>query len=289
MTLHQPDPYNPTASHIACTDETQYNVGRIRGLGMVSAPIEHAPTLSAAIRTLLDLSSVRECKWEKLRTAKHHFAAARLLTWALDQARAGTLRIDTLTWDTTAAPSAPEHTLPHLQRLHHMYAHLLGHILPQRWPAGAAFHIYPDEQDALRWQRLLTTPHITDITPSPSTTQPLIQLADLFAGLAVYSRDAYATYETWLGYPRHALPSAFSSSDQYRCRLLDDFFTTCKYAAVGVSLRTNRGLRTYDPARPICFWWADTTTQALPERPGKKRKPTQSQPALLDPPGPPML
>ena len=171
-----------------------------------------------------------------------------------------------------------------------MYAHLLGQILPQRWPAGASFfHIYPDEQDALRWQRLLTTPHITDITPSPSTAQPLIQLADLFAGLAVYSRDAYATYETWLCYPRPALPPMFSASDQYRCRLLDDFFTACKYAHIGVSLRTNRGLRTYDAARPICFWWADTTTQALPERQRKNRKNTRSQPALLDPSGPLML
>jgi hypothetical protein len=136
-----------------------------------------------------------------------------------------------------------------------MYTLLLGNTLPQRWPLDARFQILPDEQQALRWERITgALPHIEGVTPARSEDEPLIQVADLFVGLAAYSRAAYATYERWLGSPSDML-AALSAADRYRCRLLDDFFTLCKLRDLHVSLRTNRGLRTYDASPPLCFWW----------------------------------
>jgi hypothetical protein len=238
------------ATHATFTDETQYNVGRVRGLGMVSAPAEDAAALAYEVRSILSSSRVREWKWEKLRSAKTRFAGGKLLRWTVDRALAGALRIDTLTWD--VGTSRPQ-SAPHMKRLHAMYADLLGRILPLRWLDAAAWRIYPDEQDALDWPRIARQlPYPVAIMPSRSGAEPLIQLADLFAGLAVYSRDAYATYERWLG-PESA---HFSASERHRCALLDEFWTESKYRGLGVSLRTNRGLRTYDATRPICFWWS---------------------------------
>src|SRR5262249_47823429 len=151
----------------------------------------------------------------------------------------------TLTWD-ASNQEADSHTLPHMQRLHHMYTLLLGKILPRRWPPDASFQILPDEQQALHWEGITgTLTHISGAMPAPSDAEPLIQVADLFVGLAAYSRAAYDTYERWLPASRDGQP-ALSASDRYRCRLLDDFFMLCKLRDLHVSLRTNRGLRTYD-------------------------------------------
>jgi hypothetical protein len=114
---------------------------------------------------------------------------------------------------------------------------------------------------------------VAGITASRSHEHQLIQLADLLAGLAVYSRDSYDLYERWLDNPRgpHGYPDwgriaagtsldapshRYSASDRVRCLLLDDFFTSCKLRQLGVSLRARRGLFTGDARRGLVFrWW----------------------------------
>jgi hypothetical protein len=250
------------ASHVAYTDETRYNTGRYRGLAMLSLHAEHAAALSAAVRGLLDASGVAECKWEKVRSARTRFAAEKLLDWAMAEAQAERLRADALTWDTDAASRAGA-GVPHIANLRRMYAHLLGTILPARWPAAEGWRVFPDEQGALDWERLAARlPHVAAIIPCHSDAEPLIQLADLFAGLAAYSRSGYDTYERWLCLPPAARASdaphpalPLSASDRVRCALLDDFFTRCKLLGLGVSLRTHRGLRTYGMTPPLAFHW----------------------------------
>lgn len=250
---------NSQTTYSAYCDETRYNVGRVRGLGMVSAAASEIARLDGELRALLAASHVTECKWEKVRSAKAGFAAAKLLRWTLDRAREGLLRVDTLTWQAESAAQRVA-AVPYRARLSQMYARLLGDVLPRRWPEGARFTVVPDEQGLLAWNALAAAlPHVIEIVPSRSQDQPLIQLADLFAGLAAYSRERYTTYDRWLGLPRDARATTpnLSAADRVRCRLLDDFFAECKYWRMGVSLRTNWGLRTYDAAPPLGFWWAE--------------------------------
>lgn len=252
------------------TDETQYNVGRYRGVALVGCPIAHVPSLNGEVARILMESGVAECKWEKVRSARTRFAAAKLLIWALDAALADRLHVDTLTWDADELPAASAtgtrpRPLPYLKRLHQMYAALLADALTHRWPDDLPWVIYPDEQTALRWPVIAAaSPRIASVEPRVSGGEPLIQLADLFAGLAVFSRAGYDTYERWLCLPptergRTGEPSVslrgMSASDRQRCLLLDDFFMMCKLRLPGVSLRTHRGLRTYDPDKPITFRW----------------------------------
>jgi hypothetical protein len=125
------------------------------------------------------------------------------------------------------------------------------------------------------WRELVDgLPQVTGITALRSHEHQLIQLADLLAGLAVYSRDSYDHYERWLDNPRdprgysdsrrsimagagnHALSGRYSASHRVRCLLLDDFFTSCKLHQLGVSLRARRGLFTSDARRGLVFrWW----------------------------------
>jgi len=266
MSHKQQQPASVAASatpvtHVAFSDETRYNVGAVRGLAMVSAPAAMVGALGAQLQAIMADSGVGELKWEKVRSAKGRFAAEKTLHWALDRAQAGQLRLDCLTWGADARLHGQQ-PLPHLTQLEHMYRCLLVEILPRRWPAGSRFAIHPDEQEALHWATLTqgVAPIVT-LTPRSSLVEPLIQLADLFAGLSAFSRQSYATYDRWLTLSlmrTHAAAwSDLSSSERVRCRLLDDLFLECKLRDLGVSLRTHLGLRTYDAERPLCFWWAE--------------------------------
>lgn len=250
----------------AYSDETRYNVGRYRGVALVSAPQPAVADLNTEVRDILAKSGASECKWEKVRSARMRFLAEKLLEWTLEAALAGRLRVDTLTWDTGDRAYASTGT-PYLKKLHQMYRDVLAQAIAHRWPWVTAWTLYPDEQTAVRWSALQAAlPRLTRIVPSGSQDEPLIQVADLFAGLAVYSRAGYDTYEQWLclpasercSPPKGPLASAvrqLSASDRYRCLLLDDFFMRCKLRLPGVTLRTNRGLRTYDVTKPIVFRW----------------------------------
>ena len=159
-----------------------------------------------------------------------------------------------------------------------------------RWPDGSSWCLYPDENTALEWQvvedRLQAASlnvdldqnlftgntfrfslkeefKIHQIMPCISHDNPLAQLADLFAGLGVYSRNCYNKFEFWE--QRKSLQVALfkdksvaldmSNADQERCQILAEFDTQCKRYRLGVSLKTDRGLRTFTPNKPINFWW----------------------------------
>jgi hypothetical protein len=267
MPTFQPARSDPQPVIAGYTDEAQYNVGRYRGLAMLSLRGEDAASCSRDLRAILRASSIHECKWEKVRSAKTLFAARALLDWTIGQVERGILRVDTLTWDTEEGSRAGL-GVPHIANLRKMYRILLESVVPERWGARAEWHLYPDEQTAMPWQRLIDgLPQVAGITASRSHEHQLIQLADLLAGLAVYSRDSYDLYERWLDNPRdrHGYPDSgriaggtnrYSASDRVRCLLLDDFFTSCKLHQLGVSLRTRRGLFTGDARPGLVFrWW----------------------------------
>lgn len=256
------------ATHIACCDEAQYNVGRYRGLGAVTLPITRYTPLVAELADLIRRTGMAEVKWEKVRGARGRYAAIALLTWACDQADAGDLRVDTLTWDTSENPQGRRGEMRHIRRLQRLYAAFLGDALSARWGTDARWAVYPDAQDALDWSRVATEAasggaRIERITPRDSRAEPLIQLADLFAGLAVFSRAAYDDYERWLHQAaveaepaaEDALPERFSGSLRERLLVLDQFYLLAKTRALGLSLRSQRGLRSFAPAPPIRFAW----------------------------------
>jgi hypothetical protein len=253
--------------YAAFTDEAQHNFGRIRGVGAVSLRAEHADVLAGEVAALLAASEVSECKWELVRSARHGFAAARLLAWALDRTLDGRLWIDILTWSAKDA-AARRQALPSLVRLRQMYARLLDAVIQDRGQEGYHWSVYPDEQQALDWDKIAATmatrSQIARIAPQRSHEEPLIQVADLFVGLGVFSRAAYDAYQRWRAFPdeehnvvvgRFIWPEPQPASLRYRCALLEGFYATCVRRLPGISLRTCGGLHTHAPDAPIQFRW----------------------------------
>jgi len=190
--------------YAAYTDEAQHNFGRVRGVGAVSVRTEHADQLAGEVAALLGASGISECKWELVRSARASFAAAKLITWTLDRALDGQLCVDVLTWSAEDA-AARRQAIPSLARLRQMYARLLDIMIRDRGLAGSRWSIYPDEQQALDWGKIVASmtagAQIARIAPQRSHEAPLIQVADLFVGLGVFSRDAYDAYQRWRAFP----------------------------------------------------------------------------------------
>jgi len=282
-------------THIAYADETHHNIGRYRGLALITLKQEHETALSMELQRLLQESSVTEFKWEGLRTAKARFAALKMLEFAIKQAVARILRVDVLTWNTQDRRHKVKGR-DDVANLHRMYYHLFRNVLCERWPDESIWRLCPDEQAAMKWDevehtlemvseriemrrdlfsqddfglRLKQEFSIEQIVPCKSNQEPLIQLADLCVGLAAYSRSSYDCYEQWQrasDRQMSLLPLEssvqFSGSDRERCRVLAEFDFLCKSSKLGVSLKTNRGLRTFDPKKPINFWWYEPQHEA---------------------------
>jgi hypothetical protein len=251
------------ADWVIYSDESSYNYGAVRGAGAVSLRLDDAARLGDELAALLRASGVRELKWEKVRTARMAFAARKALTWALDHALDGELWIETLTWDVTTA-GASRARRPVMARLRDAYTALLASVIARHTghteggESSRNWRIVPDEQIAMPWALIREAlPQSAEITPKRSAAEPLIQLADLFTGVAAYSRAAYDVYERWLCLPDQDTPVGITESARgsqaYRFALLDDFYTTCVRRLPGISLQTHRGLYTWRPDTPIQF------------------------------------
>ena len=282
---------NSDPTHIAYADETHYNTGQYRGIALVSLKYENAAGLNSELQNILQGSGITEFKWHKLDNARYRFAALKMLDYAVRHTCAKIVRADMLTWDIEDSRHriTGRDDIANLQR---MYYHLLKNVLRTRWPADSIWRLCPDEQAAMKWNevkdfldmtstqvdvrrdlftqgkfrlRLRQEFDIEQITPCKSHQEPLIQLADLCAGLAAYSRSSYDIYEQWkrsssqqvrlFATTEQESPPELSNSDHARCQVLAEFDGMCKKQRLGVSLKTDHGLRTFGPINPINFWW----------------------------------
>lgn len=275
-------------SHVGFSDESHWNIGRFRSLGLVTASVGCVDGLNAELHRLLKESGVAEFSWQGLDGAKERFAAQKMCSFAVEKACASHLRVDVLVWDIEDS----RHKIANrddVANLGRMYYHLFRNVLRARWPDDAVWRLQPDEHTAMDWETvqdcleyattdievehpLLTQGRsrislrrefgLEEISPVSSGERPLLQLADLFAGMAVFSRERFREYEAWLPSAagqaqlfddgNHLVGS--SRRSQERFQPLAFFDKLCKKHKLGVSLKSRQGLYTFNPEDPLNFW-----------------------------------
>ena len=277
-------------SYCGFSDESSHNVGRFRGVAIVTMRASVAQKYTDELQELLGSSDVREFKWVRLQSARERFAALKMLQFTVREASSGGLRVDVLTWDTEDG----RHRVRRRDdgaNLGRMYFHLLRKTLP-RWPAGS-WAVWPDEHSGMDWLslrgyldgkgtrtlvesslfsrlvlRLERYYQLRSIQPCRSSETPLVQLADLFVGLGVFSRTRAREFGAW----RHnnpeaprlfddAVPLEVSRADRERFQVMQELEKACKASRLGVSLKTHGAFRIPNPSRPINFWWYEPQHQ----------------------------
>jgi len=281
------DTNKQTPTHVAFSDESYYKVGRYRSIGLVTVAYGRLGKLASELTDILEEARVRELKWQKLDANNDCQAALKFVECAVSNACAANIRIDVLVWDTADSRHrvVGRDDMANLQR---MYYHLFKNVLIKRWPDGSIWRLHPDEQSGIDWseiarfldavsipvsrripfsgfaESLRTEFNIGRIEQRKSEAEPLIQMADLFAGMGVYSRDRYEHFRCWLlncRAERQALllseiasSVVLSNADKMRCPVLHKLHSLCKKGRLGVGFDESRGLHTHDPANPINFW-----------------------------------
>lgn len=198
------------------------------------------------------------------------------------------IRIDILTWDVQDS----RHNIPNIDNIKNlqiMYYKVLEHMAGQwkkiRWD------FYPDAHSKVNWNEITEYLNMTSLSRSKSrqptllnlledsqtfqfdkvqsldsVKEPLVQLADLFAGMARFSGEECPQCVHWLSSfgNRNQLKlqgmHMKSSKDQKtrikecRYQLIGELDRICKGCKLGVSLRKKRRLWTQIRTNPINFW-----------------------------------
>ncbi len=264
---------NPT--HIACIDESCHNTGRFRSLSVVSVPADCHQELTDLLATTFSESGIQsELKWTKVKTARGRFAAEKVVNIACEWIATNKMRVDTLTWDTADTRHAitGRNDTANIERMHY---HLLRNALGRRWGENTVWALYPDESivdwgvltDCLYFgelKRLRHTPEpqrlfgdstnvgflVCDIQQRKSHDDPIVQVADFFAGLAAWTANRYDLYQRAAS-QHEGQGSLFgdddqpqvSNSERCRCHVVTHLLHRCSHHRFTVSAK-NRHLKT---------------------------------------------
>lgn len=268
---------------VAYTDESNVTAARYRSICAVTLPLDQLPSVTEHLMAILQDSQVSEFKWEKVRTAKYRFCALKLIDHAIDRCRRFRWRLDVIVWDTQDARHAVSNR-DDRKNFERMFFHLLKNAMCRR-ELNAEWELLPDEkldvdwvtvrdclQSAGRWKAYFEHPLLNEafseqffrlarLRTVRSCDEPACQVADLFAGLAAFSRTMAHQYREWrtATAPQQDLLSqsvspTTSNSERERFAVLDHFAERCRAMTLGVSLRTKGYLLTPNPENPINFW-----------------------------------
>jgi len=270
------------AIHIAFSDDSKHVEGRFNSLALVSLRHDHYEHIESPLKNILKDSSITdEFKWEKLRTAKYRHAALKMIDFTFQNQ--DKLRVDILIWDLEDWRHKGIAGRDDAQNLVRMYYHLVSTTFSKRWPIeNVLWEWYPDRQSDVDWRTLqdciqnkkhrcvqdlfkinpqFQTVSIRKITPSSSKDYPLIQLADLFAGMGSYSWGSCQRFREWKtnvsgqrSFFSNGETQDFSNSEKERFQVVDYFNRECKERRLRIGLESTGGFKSYNPKRFINFW-----------------------------------
>ncbi len=289
------------------SDESGNHASEIMGLAAISGTPEALDSLRSALAAVLAANGVSEAKFAETKTHTPKVrAAAQFLALAAEHADGVRIRVDVLSWSHLDSRHQV-HGRDDVENLHRMHYHLLSQVL-RRFGDDTVWSIFPDEKSEMAWHRVaevlgntrfmrkarmrqeagqmqlylpnsmedlrreFATLSVAEIAERQSNAEPLVQLADLFAGFACYSRQKAHDIRKWLSWEesRKARDGDLFSEealdgeedctpvrkDAARFAILRDFTAACRERKRGVSIRTHGYLDSPGGAQrcPICFW-----------------------------------
>ena len=267
-------------------DESSQNKGRYRAIGMVSHPAEFESKLEGDINNILDYVfdesglKRRELKWNKIDIFRCR-AYERIVDYFLEHTGLGNppFRVDILRWDIEDSRHSIQGRDDN-QNLQRMYYHLFSNVISKRWPSGD-WCFFPDKTGSVDWGELASFLdlggskvdlnerfNIRSINEVDSKDNVLVQVADFFAGLSVFSKEKLGLYVDWKFEKRgqqRLVPVEkidLSKKDRRRFKILSYFEEGCEKLKIGVVLDRSKGLWTPNPANSINFWHYEPQSDA---------------------------
>jgi len=274
----------PQNTYASFSDESSYNDSRFCSIAALSIPANNVIELQNDLTDILDDSNVTEFKWNKLKGAKYRHCAIKLVEQIFKDLNSKKIRIDVLIWDT----HDERHEIigrDDTQNFERMFFHLHKNLMTRR-EFESVWHLRPDENTAINWNEInnclgnvgkwiayFDHPLLKDyfskqfytiksMKAVSSEKYPLIQIADLFAGLGVYSRKNVPLIKTLRSkeekqvklFEKDIPNERISNSEEERFKILNFVHQKSREMKLGVSLKKYGYLKTMNPKNPINFW-----------------------------------
>ena len=261
------------------TDESYTTGERYRSIAAFSFKENHKHEINRELENILNESDVTEFKWQKLKNAKYKFCAIKLINFVLNNIKKYDIRVDIIIWDTYDSRHAIQGRDDEAN-FERMFFHLLEDSLKKR-PKNSSWNVFPDQRHGIDWDTahdclksvgkhtehystlfgdFFTDPYykIDRFNEIDSSKTPCCQIADLFAGISVFSIYSYKKYCTWKGYKEPSLLEEeeieFTNSEKVRFEVMQHLDSRCKKLKLRVSLKSKQRFLTFDPQKPINFW-----------------------------------
>lgn len=275
----------------AYSDESGTFDHRYQSIAIVSGSKDALEHLRNGLQKNLADNQVREVKFYEIKGYKSPKArsARYFINYAInDFAGIQIIRIDVITWDTYDS----RHNIKgrdDITNLGIMYYNLIVHMA-RRWGQNQ-WNFYPDVNSRINWGKIAKHASLKnlfypkydsptlikldveesflefgEIKEVDSIKEPLIQLADLFAGMARFSHEEGGRcieFLTWGDRKQYKLPNLFIEGDLRgeirkekgsKYQLIGILYKLCRKSKLGVSLNTKKCLWTPDCHCPINFW-----------------------------------
>ena len=268
-------------TNVAFADECSFNLSGFRSIAVVSARLDFVGSLRVDVDRLVPGS---EFRFRDLREGRMRDAAIALIDHVLPLLGSN-LRVDVLVWSTEDSRRKGVVGRDDVADLERMYFHLLEGVTTTKWKDSGRWVVHPDEQSEVDWETmsqilarsrrptegggliekrelegLARLSKLHQLKPLRSVDEPLIQVADLFAGLSVFSWREREKYEAWEAHLSgqgtlmdHPAEPELSTGDINRCRVLGHLLDRCRREKRGIGISSG-GLRTRDWSRPLNFW-----------------------------------
>lgn len=268
------------------SDESGCFHRRYQSIGAVSGKTDDLAELRSELKEILSSKNVKEVKFSKVKTHSLKIKAAQLFVEkGIKFAGQNKVRIDVLVWDIEDSRHSVRRR-DNVANLERLYYKIFRHIF-ERW-AQIDWEIYPDQGSAIDWKKIKgyldstktprKKPNIIalfeqerkefspkKIEPLKSHAEPLIQIADLFAGMACFTRKDGRECVEWLEYQKVKDQQSLFKQETKTIRkpsktkcnrfgLVGMLSETCKNYKLGVNLRKKHYLWTPIPHNPINFW-----------------------------------
>jgi hypothetical protein len=274
----------------AYSDESGINPGdRYTSVSVVSGEAEALNHLRDKLGEVLRDAKIREVKFSKIDRygSPYRKAAVDFVGCAVDFAVYNRVRVDTITTDNEwiNGEGYGSYSEPDLEGMYYQVLPNVG----RRW-GRTEWDFYPDENSGVNWSGLVSSLNTTSMLSTEwgrkrfiggsdedaefqfseveelnSAGEPLIQLADVFAGIARFSHEDNGGCAEWVERSRDGsegiwIPSMAGDkgnkerSNECRYELIGGLYSICHSHRLYVSLRTEKHLKTWRPENPINFW-----------------------------------
>jgi len=253
----------------AYSDESCINVGdRYTSVCVVSGEAEALNYLRDELGETLRDKNVHELKFSNITGYERGVteAAVDFVGRVVNFAVYNRVRIDTITTDNECL-NGGDYDCVSEPDLEGMYCHLLPDV-GRRWGC-TKWGFYPDEHPGVNWSGIVSSCEdaqfqFSEVEELNSVGEPLIQVADVFAGIARFSHEDNGGCAEWVGRGDERqgilMPSMawdkgnITRSKECRYGVIGRLYSLCRSHRLYVSLRSGGHLRTLRPQSPINFW-----------------------------------